>query len=210
MLDYRAHNLFLLLFWLPLVIINLSVMLLYPLSLYVISAQLADATWARLIIILCLIVPAEILILMLLFSIDWIFYSIFEFIVDVEPSDDRNEDEAKAVVIGGKKAIVSQQLSKLDHEPDSWDSAYDEMLISITNLPTRLFFAQRIRDRLAAYRDYRANPEVESPHSLEIFLEETGRQPTFGEKFLGNPGIYKPTVTYTLLLTILVVNPFSL
>ena len=108
MLDYRAHKLYFLIFFIPISLLTLFSLFALPLINYSIGFFLSDVRVLQILISLVSLFVLEIVWLLFIFGfISKLFQFIFELFVDVIPHDGRTKEEAKMVVYNGDKAIRS-------------------------------------------------------------------------------------------------------
>jgi hypothetical protein len=160
MLDYRAHKL-LWLILLPLRIIwRIAFFIVAGIS--VLIAQQTSYSFIVKVVIGYVAFEAILLLLQGIFAIiSWLIQRAFFWTVDIIPSEGRNMQEAREVVLRGK--IVSLLL-KLNTDIQNWSWDDTQALVGLSTRRARWFFhaKERFTKRVAILQEY---------------YEETGRQP---------------------------------
>lgn len=206
MLDYRAHKLYALLFYPITYALRLFAIFVIPFITYVIGMQFGSIRIWQVAVSIAAIIPIEIIWLIALKIISAIIEGVFNFLIDVVPTEGRNQEEAQAVVWGGKMAIYALEFNKPASE---WsDEAIEN--ISKIDLFGRLFH-KKTSTRLYALRDhYIDNPDlVPNEYRSDIFLAENNLAPSLAEQAIGNK-IYRGWVlSYSILLLLLAFHPLG-
>ena len=128
MLDYRAHKLFLILFGIPLIILNLISIFVLSFCAYLIGFNFAETWLIKIIFSIVSMIIIEILWTLVIFLIiNKLVEFIFGLFVDVIPSEGRTKDEAMIVVFRGEKA---RNALKLKQHPKEWT---DELIEEIAS-----------------------------------------------------------------------------
>ena len=127
MLDYRAHKLYILLFGIPLFILNWFYILGIPFASYAIAKNYAYNWWGILLLgaLACLVMQIAAAILGLIIG-KFIEFS-FTLLIDIIPAEDRTKEEAKLVTWGGEKTIALLELANA--QPKDWN---DEQIENVT------------------------------------------------------------------------------
>ena len=206
MLDYRAHKLYLLLTFIPNIVLYLFAIFALPLINYSVGLGFADERIFQILISLLSLVVVEIIwILFALFfskSMDFIF-SLF---IDVIPHDGRTKEEAQLVVWHGEKAI---NIIALQKHPKTWT---DEVIYNAPKVDwiMNFYFNFEMTERLYAIRDhYISSPTTPFNESrIEQILEENNMSIKNKEKILTNRNYRRALISYSIFLLLLIINPF--
>jgi hypothetical protein len=205
MLDYRAHKLWVLLFYPLFFGLRLFAIYALPFIAYVVAVQLASDRWAQagLTIALAFLigVPWQIIV----WFATWFSNKLFAFLVDVVPANGRTKQEAQAVVYNGAAAIAALELTR---PPAQWSAETIEY-VSKVDLFNRLF-SGRIRDRLHALQSFYADGDVvPSGHASDRFLREQDMYPGLFEKVVTNVTFRGWAISYIFLIALLLWDPLG-
>ena len=204
MLDYRAHKLYILLFGIPLFILNWFFILGIPFASYGIAKNYADSWWGILLLGILAYLGVQIVAAILGLIIGKFIEFSFTLIVDIIPAQDRTKEEAKLVTWGGEKTIALLELAHTP--PKDWN---DEQIENVTKGFITWFFRDAILKRFEFLREYQQeNPEYESSNwNNEKLLENNNLAIPIAENIMCN-GIYRGwVISGLLLLFLLIVQP---
>lgn len=205
MLDYRAHKFYLMLFGIPWLVLRWIAIIGLPFAWYAIGLDFAQNRIAQILISLLAAFVGEILWAILITLIGKLFMFLFGLIVDVIPVDGRTKEEAVSVVQGGEKSIFALILQK--KHPSEWS---DEDIAYSSKGFFNFFFQDQISNRFSEVREhYRLNPELTLAYDLDKFLVEKNLQMGWPEKILTNATYRGMFISYTLMLYLLLFNPFK-
>ena len=209
MLDYRAHKLYFLIFFIPIFLLTLFSLFALPLIHYSIGFYSAEERVFQIIISLISLFVLEIVWLLFIFGfINKLFQFIFELFVDVIPHDGRTKEEGQMVVYSGNKAIRTLAITK---HPRTWT---DEL---IKDLPkndwvSNMFYRNNIIKRCNLIRDYYYSMPEETPYDdshVNKVLEENDLVLKWDETVLTSLQYRRTIFAYSFLLILLISNPFS-
>lgn len=209
MLDYRAHKLYILLFFVPNFILGLFAMFGLPLIHYSIGLALADERIFQILVSLIAVFIIESIWLLIVFGlISKTFQFIFELFVDVIPDDGRTKEEAQMVVWSGDKAIRAIAIGK---HPSTWD---DELIygFSKNDWVQHLLFKDKVTERMqAVFDEYSCLPSDSPYDDYEIarILKEQDIEMSWLEKCLVNIQVRRAIIGYSFFLILLIYNPFG-
>ena len=209
MLDYRAHKLYILLFFVPNFILGLFAMFGLPLIHYSIGLALADERIFQILVSLMAVFIIESIWLLIVFGlISKIFQFIFELFVDVIPHDGRTKEEAQMVVWTGDKAIRSLQISK---HPSEWTQSliYE---IPKNDWVANLFFRDDLIKRFQTIYDEYLLMSPDTPYNdveVERIMAENNLKISWQEKVFASPQLRTMVVAYPFFLLLLLYNPFG-
>lgn len=204
MLDYRAHKLYILLFGIPLFILNWFFILGIPVASYAIAKNYAYSWWGILLLglLACLVVQIAAAILGLIIG-KFIEFS-FTILVVIIPAEGRTKEEAKLVTWGGEKTIALLELANA--QPNDWN---DEQIENVTKGFITWFFRDAILKRIEFLREYQQeNPEyVSNNWNNEKLLKNNNLAVPVAENIICN-SIYRGwVISGLLLLFLLIVQP---
>ncbi len=204
MLDYRAHKLYILLFGIPLFILNWIFILGIPFVSYALAKNFANNWWG----IFLLGVLAYLLVQIAASILGLILGKLIEFaftlIVDIIPADGRTKEEAKLVTWGGEKAVALLDLGRTP--PKDWT---DEQFETVTKGFFAWFYQDAIIRRLDFIREYQQeNPEyVSNNYNDEKLLKNNNLAIHVAEKVILNQIYRSLVISGLLLLYLLLVQP---
>ena len=211
MLDYRAHKLYIILFCIPLLILNLFAMFGVPFLNYLIGLHFADE---RLFQIGISIIASFFLGLIWFIFVSQIIVKLFEFIftlfIDVIPHDGRTKEEAKLVVWGGDNAIVTLEVNK---HPSKWRENLEYDFVKI-DWVQNLFFRETVIERMERVKErfeFENEEEIASYSSYKInkFLAENNLEMSWEEKYFCNKAYRRWSVGMLFFMYLLASNPLS-
>ena len=209
MLDYRAHKLYFLIFFIPISLLTLFSLFALPLINYSIGYYFSDVRVFQILISLVSLFVLEIVWLIFIMGfINKLFQFIFELFVDVIPHDGRTKEEAQMVVYNGEKAIRSLSISK---HPTTWT---DEL---INDLPkndwvSSMFYRNNIIRRCNLVREYYQSMPEETPlvdSHINKVLEENNLVLKWHETVWTSIQYRRGIFAYSLFLFLLILNPYS-
>ena len=207
MLDYRAHKLLFLTFFIPNFAMTIFSLFALPLINYSIGISLADERIFQILISVVSLFVLGLIWLMVFIIIVKSFEFIFSLFVDIIPHDGRTKDEAEMVAWGGDKAIRHLAISK---HPNTWT---DEL---INELPKNdwvqnICFRKLIIRRCELIKEhYKSLPE-DTPYNdyhAEKILEENNLVVKWQEKVLSTKQIRKILISFSFFLLLIIFNPF--
>jgi hypothetical protein len=209
MLDYRAHKLYFLIFFIPISLLTVFSLFALPLINYSIGYYFSDVRVFQILISLVSLFVLEIVWLIFIMGfINKLFQFIFELFVDVIPHDGRTKEEAQMVVYNGEKAIRSLSISK---HPTTWT---DEL---INDLPkndwvSSMFYRNNIIRRCNLVREYYQSMPEETPFAdshINKVLEENNLVLKWHETVLTSIQYRRSIFAYSFFLFLLILNPYS-
>ena len=209
MLDYRAHKLYIILFFIPNLVFTLFAMFGLPLINYSIGLAFADERIYQILISIVALFFVEMIWLLIIFTfVSKAFKFIFELFVDVIPHDGRTKEEAQMVVWGGEKAIRSLQISK---HPSQWTESL------ICEIPkndwvANLFFRDDLIKRFQTVYDEYLLMSPDTPYNdaeVERIMAEHNLNLSWQEKVFASPQLRRVVIAYSFFLFLLVYNPFG-
>ena len=209
MLDYRAHKLYILIFFIPMSLLTLFSLFALPLINYSIGFYFSDVRVFQILTSLVSLFVLEIVWILFIFGfINKLFQFIFELFVDVIPHDGRTREEAQMVVYSGEKAIRSLSISK---HPTTWT---DEL---INDLPkndwvSSMFYRNNIIRRCNLVREYYQSMPEETPYTdshVNKVLEENNLVLKWHETVLTSLQYRRGIFAYSFFLFLLILNPYS-
>lgn len=208
MLDYRAHKLYIILFFIPNTILILFSVLGLPLINYSIGLIFSDQRIFQILISLGSILIIESLWIAFIYMfINKAIQFIFSLFVDVIPHDGRTKEQAQWVVWNGDKAI--RQIA-MDKHPTTWT---DELIYQFpkNDWIQNLFYRENVIKRLRTIQsEYLLSPELEfNEYEVKRILTETNLEMSWKEKAFGNPQIRRMIIGYSFFLLLILFNPFS-
>lgn len=206
MLDYRAHKLY----WLLTLPINIPLRLLamigVPFVDYAIGVHFGSERIWQIAITLAVIFPVELVWSLFVLAISKIVNGIFNFLIDVEPTDGRTDEEAQLVVWNGEAAICSLALN---NPPAEWTAEQIEC-VSKGDLIGRFYKGRRLKRMRALREAYLDRPdECPSEYDVKQFLKEQGMEPDLAEQIISNKTYRMWAIAYGFLLYLLAFNPLG-
>lgn len=204
MLDYRAHKLYILLFGIPLFILNWICILGFPFASYAFAKSYADSWWGIFLFGVLAYLVVQIAGSILGLIIGKFIEFAFTLIVDIIPSDDRTKEEAKLVTWGGEKVIALLELGRTP--PKDWT---DEQIENVTKGFLTWFYKEAIIKRLDFIREYQVeNPDyVSNNYNDEKLLKNNNLAIPIAEKVILNDIYRSLVISGLLLLYLLLVQP---
>jgi len=209
MLDYRAHKLYLILFGIPIIILNLISIFGIGFIAYLVGFGFAETWLIKIILSVVLLFIIEMLWALILMGLNKLIDFLFGLFVDIIPSGDRTKEEAKLVVYTGEKGIISLLATK---HPTEWT---DENVIQMAKLDwiSNLFYYDKLFNRLHQIKEhFDLNPELEFyPSTVEEFISQKPHlAPAWHEKFLSNRFYRKMAFSYIVFILIILINPLAI
>ena len=209
MLDYRAHKLYIILFFVPNFIVSIFSIFGLPLINYSIGVALADERIIQILISLGAIFVIELIWALFVYAfISKAFQFIFELFVDVIPHDGRTKEEAQMVVWIGDKAIRTLEICK---HPTQWtQSLIDEM--PKNDWVLNLFFRDELKKRLHTIFEEYLLLAPDTPYGdteYERIFEENDLKISWQEKVFANFAYRRMIIMYSFFLLLLLYHPFG-
>ncbi|MAD48474.1 MAG: hypothetical protein CMQ53_03865 [Gammaproteobacteria bacterium] len=208
MLDYRAHKLYIILFFIPNLILNLFAIFGIKIISIIIGLAFADERIFQFLIALISIFIIELIWILIIFGIvTKAFQFIFELFVDVIPDDGRTREEAQLVVWRGSKAIRSLEVIK---HPSQWDYSKIEEIYKndwVANIFYRNKISKRTRKIFEHYLFQSDKPYNDAV--INKFLEENNLKMSWKEMIFTEPFYRNAIIGYSFFLFLLILNPFS-
>ena len=207
MLDYRAHKLYLLLFFPLIFLLRLLALFAVPFADYAIGVEFASERIWQIALTVAVIIPIEISWIIFIKLISAAINGLFNFIIDVIPVDGRTKEEALHVVLVGDEAVAVLHLDKTD--ASEWS---DEIIRAGTKGDIfGRFFAQRRRDRIYALKEhYVSNPDIlRNEYTAEQFLRDSEMWPSVAEQIISNKSYRLMVISYSFLLWLLIAHPMA-
>ena len=208
MLDYRAHKLYIILFFIPNLILNLFAIFGIKIISITIGLVFADERIFQFLIALISIFIIELIWILIIFGIvTKAFQFIFELFVDVIPDDGRTREEAQLVVWSGSKAIRSLEVIK---HPSQWDYSKIEEIYKndwVANIFYRNKISKRTRKIFEHYLFQSDKPYNDAV--INKFLEENNLKVSWKEMIFTEPMYRNAIIGYSFFLFLLILNPFS-
>jgi hypothetical protein len=208
MLDYRAHKLYWLLFFIPSKILFLIAIFGLPLINYLIGFQLAETRFFQILISLISLFVIEMIWLLLIFNVtDKLFQFIFSLLVDVIPHDGRTKEEAQLVVWNGEKAVRALALNK---GIDTWT---DELILEMpkNDWVINMFYRDDVIRRLELIREeFNNRSSDDSPFTeteMAQILKDNSLKLGWFEKLVTD--LRASIYSYTTLLLLFYYNPMA-
>jgi hypothetical protein len=210
MLDYRAHKLYLIMFFVPNMGLALFATIGFPFIHYSIGISLADDRLVQILISLVALVVIELLWAMLIFGIISKFFQfIFSLIVDIIPADGRTEADAQLVVWNGKKTITAMAITTTN--PSTWSQDLMQDFSKIDWFQS-LFYSGNVLNRLNIISQHYQSAPAGSPFSPvefeKILLEHDTPHAGKLEQLLCQPQVRATIVSYSLLVYLIIFQPF--
>lgn len=208
MLDYRAHKLYQILFFIPNTIIWFVTLIGVPIIAYNIGFRLVDS-W--------LLQIGSAVIAIFFIELIWQIFTIFVYgkfalfffklFVDIIPHDGRSEKESIMVVGNGHKAIT---LTEGDKHPNEWKEDLIDRMVKL-DWVNYFWFRDSLRQRLEFIKKhFHSNDELNyNEHTIRVALEENFLQESFLEKNLGNKLIRGMIYRYSFFVFLILSNPIS-
>lgn len=209
MLDYRAHKLYFIIFFIPIFLLTLFSLFALPLINYSIGFYFADERIFQILISLVSLFVLEIVWAMFILGfINKLFEFIFGLFVDVVPHDGRTKEEAQMVVFSGDKAIRSLAIAK---HPTTWT---DEL---INDLPkndwvANMFYRNNMVRRCNLVREYYQSMPEDTPYSdrhVNKVLEENDLVLKWDETLFTTMQYRRAIFVFSFFLSLLIFNPYS-
>ena len=206
MLDYRANKLFMLIFALPTIFLRWIYLFGFPFFNYFVGLALADNRIFQIGITLISFVVMEVVFALVIPQVDKLIWFIFNLFVDVIPSGGRTQDEAEMIVRGGSRAIFFWEFNK--KKPSEWTD--EDISILASNGFFGAFFKEKVIHRINMIKKYYVeHPEVPPTEwSSNQYIKSAGLEMGLFEKIISNPTFRGWTLTYSLLLYLIIFNPF--
>ena len=207
MIDYRAHKLYVLLFFPLFFLLRLLSLFAVPFSEYAIGVEFASERIWQIALTIAVIIPVEIVWFFFVKGISAAVNGLFNFIIDVIPVDGRSKEEAQQVVWGGDEAVAVWHLDNT--APNKWS---DEIIRAGTKGDIfGRYFAQRRRERINALKEhYVSNPDIEpNEYNAEQFLRDNEMWPPLEEKIISNKYYRGMVIAYPFLLYLLIAHPLA-
>jgi len=207
MLDYRAHKLYLILFFIPTLILMLVSVLGLPLINYSIGLYLAENRLYQVLISCVSLFIVEVVFLLIVKLFTNFFQFVFSLLIDVIPHDGRSKDEATFVVWGGEAALKDLAMSK---HPTTWVfGQIDEYVAS--DWVQRIFYKDVVTRRLnLIYEYYQDHPEDSSfdEFDVNLILSKHNLQRGWQETALTSGPVRKMFFAYSFFLYLIIFQPF--
>ena len=208
MLDYRAHKLYIILFFIPNLILNLFAIFGIKIISITIGLTFADERIFQFLIALISIFIIELIWVLIIFGIvTKAFQFILELFVDVIPDDGRTREEAQLVVWRGSKAIRSLEVIK---HPSQWDYSKIEEIYKndwVANIFYRNKISKRTRKIFEHYLFQSDKPYNDAV--INKFLEENNLKVSWKEMIFTEPFYRNAIIGYSFFLFLLILIPFS-
>ena len=195
MLDFRAHKLYLIIFGIPNFLLLLISLFGLPFAYYEIGKSYADSYITQVIFSLIALVIIEIIWTIFVTYLSKFYMFLFGLFVDIIPADGRTEEEAKAVVWNGDKAIHLIKFSK--KKPKDWtDEDIDKLSSGLFNF----FYAEKRSLRFAKIREYfTKNPKINyNDWTLNEFIKKEKIERDIFEKIVTEPLYRLCAIRYSL------------
>ena len=210
MLDYRAHKLFLILFGIPLIILNLISIFVLSFCAYLIGFNFAETWLIKIIFSIGSMIIIEILWTLFIFLIiNKLVEFIFGLFVDVLPSEGRTKEEAMIVVFRGEKA---RNALKINQHPKEWTDELMEAFAK-SDWVANLFYYDTIINRMKQVKEYfEMNPELpfDEWNVTDYINSQKHLVMSWQEKTFSNPIYRRIIIVYSIFLLIILVNPLSI
>lgn len=206
MLDFRAHKLYLIIFGIPNFLLLLISLFGLPFAYYEIGKSYANSYITQVIFSLIALVVIEIIWAIFVTYLSKFYMFLFGLFVDIIPADGRTDEEAKAVVWNGEKAIYFINFNK--KKPKDWtDEDFDKLSSGFFSF----FYKESIIQRCEKIKDYYVkNPKIiPSEWNTNKFLKEEKLERDIIEKIITDPFFRACAIRYSLFLYLIVFNPFS-
>tara|TARA_R110000796_G_C14562618_1_gene435012 strand:+ start:1125 stop:1763 length:639 start_codon:yes stop_codon:yes gene_type:complete len=209
MLDYRAHKLYLIIFFLPNLALVLFATLGLPVINYSVGVALADNRALQILISLVSLVILELVWLAIIYGLISKFYHfLFGLFVDIIPSNGRSEEEAQLVVWQGQKAITLMAFGS--SHPSTWT---DKLIDGFSRLDwfQSLFYRHKVLARVNTIAEhYKSLPSDSSfgQFQYDAILSEHDLNIGRLESLLCSAQVRGVIVSYSLLLYLIVFQPF--
>jgi hypothetical protein len=204
MLDYRANKLYMLIFGIPLFLMQWLFIVGVPLAAVAIAKTYSES-WIGIFLVSFIALFLLMIVQSILgYVIGKFVEFVFALMVDVIPADGRTKEEAKIVTWGGDRAVKLLDLSKI--EPKSWT---DEMIENTYTGFFIFFYKDRIRERLCFLRDYQQNnPDyVANNWNNERLLQSNGLSIPMSEQVICNPLFRGWIISALLFLYLAIFQP---
>ena len=208
MLDYRAHKLYLILFGIPIIIINLISIFGIGFIAYLVGFSFVETWLIKIILSVVVLFIVEGLWAILILGVVKLFDFIFGLFVDIIPSGKRTKEEAKVVVYNGEKGITALLLN---NHPKEWT---DENIVELAKLDwvANLFYYYKIHNRLVRIKEhYEENPEtIFHEWTLKEFLKNKNLSMSWHEQVFSNRFLRKMALSYFVFVLIILINPLAI
>ena len=216
MLDYRAFQLYRLIFGIPRFAITLTSLVGVSFLIYAISVycwrdyfDLSDRLYLLWLIVIPVTLIVEIIWLIVVTYVVKFFDFLFGILIDVIPHEGRNEAEAQFVLKTGKKGARQLLLDKTN--PRDWTDDMINYAVADAGWVQRWFYKYKIEDRLNIMREhYLYDAEENAPFRLkdvESLFKQHNLEATWQEKIFGNYSYRMNIVKYLILILFLIYNP---
>lgn len=195
MLDFRAHKLYLIIFGIPNFLLLLISLFGLPFAYYEIGKSYANSYITQVIFSLIALVVIEIIWAIFVTYLSKFYMFLFGLFVDIIPADGRTEEEAKAVVWNGEKAIHLIKFTK--KKPKDWT---DEDIDKLSSGFFNFFYAAKRSLRFVKIREYFTdNPKVNyNDWTLNEFLRKENIERDIFEKIVTEPFYRGCVIRYSL------------
>lgn len=213
MLDYRAHKLFLILFGIPNLILQVLIFILLPIASYHIGFNLLSGYISHFTGYLLQFISAvgiyflisTILSFFLFFVVTKLVNFLFGLFIDVIPHDGRNQEEAMLVVWRGEKGIAHIRMGV---HPKEWNDD-DPQKFAKVDWVSRLFFSDQIIARLTALRQHYIEYPDDTFHNDKIkeLLNQYDVKMGWAEKVFTSSMVRNFILQFTYLIILLLWNP---
>lgn len=214
MLDYRAFQLYRILFFVPNTVLAFVGLLgcpfgSYALALYfyrdIFGAEI-EKYWLFIFAIISYFIVSTLL-LIILTVIDKIFVNFFSIFIDVIPGDERTEAEAQFVLKTGKAGV--HELLMNATRPENWTDEMINKSINYADWVQGWFYSANARDRLYAIREQCLyEDEKVSADNIEDFLKSKDLEKDWFEWLLADPRLRNSAVGILIFIYLLSANPW--
>ena len=198
MLDYRAHKLYRLIFLIPSLFLYFIGLVLVPAASLLVAVEYSSGAFTFLIYAIASLFLFEIILQILgVHVIVRFFNSIFYYLVDVVPTNERSKKEAEYIAKFGRFGELNLKFAE---HPKTWlDDEIEEF--GELDWVQRTFFNGKTKERMYAVREYFSNNEVEfyGVSSVDRFLSGNGMAAGFWEKLFVNK-IYRVIILRYLIV----------
>jgi len=207
MLDYRAHKLYLIMFFIPNFLVIIFEIFGIPLINYSIGLLLSDVRVFQIIISLISMIIFELIWAFIAFAIlGKIFSFIFLLFVDVIPHNGRTKDQALAVTWNGDRAI---RTIEIDKNPSTWT---DELINEFpkNDWVANLFFRENVIKRCEAVKEHYASLPADTPYTeyeASKALNKKNLHIQWKEKYLTDKTYRLFALSFGFFLYLLITHP---
>ena len=218
MLDYRAFQLYRLIWFIPNLVLVWLTNLGLPLATYAIAyyfyAQYFNL--APMIYVLWIFAVIGFFFVSIPFAIfNWAITKLFDFIfniiIDVIPAEGRNEDQANFVLKSGKGGANQILMENLN--PKDWNDAMIRKSVKYADWVARLCFRGKIYARLYAVRDHYLHNENRefsvSVSEITQVIEREGLTKSWSEEIISTKYFRQLIIQILFFLFLLFKNPFA-